>query len=335
MQKIIRSDSLHSQTVQGVIQSFYEALRSWDALRKTSFDARPPRRLNRYYAIPFKSSAIMLKDGVLTLSTGKNGEPIKIPWKFTRPKVCEISFSRGEYILNAVYAQNTPKENNGSGCAGVDLGEVHLAAVNTGARTIIFNGRELRSKRRYQDKLKAHFRSKMGKCTKRSRKWKRFNNAAARSMRKIDNQIKDILHKQTTAVVCAVKADMVQTVGIGYVSDSRNTARNTPAGKVKQLIIYKAKRAGMDIELINERDTSQICPKCGLRNKPENRNYECAQCGLSYHRDGVGAINIRSRTLYREITPVVGEMTPPVGIRYYADTSRTSAHSAHRSAGIA
>ncbi|MDR0491168.1 MAG: transposase [Oscillospiraceae bacterium] len=91
------------------------------------------------------------------------------------------------------------------------------------------------------------------------------------------------------------------------------------------MITYKAERAGMIVELVNEKYTSQICPRCGMRNKADGRNYRCEKCGFEYHRDGVGAINIRSRTLYREITPVVGVMTPPVGIRYYANPTRTSA----------
>ena len=49
---------------------------------------------------------------------------------------------------------------------------------------------------------------------------------------------------------------------------------------------------GIKVVKINEAYTSQTCPKCGSRKKPNNRNYTC-KCGFKYHRDGVGAINIR------------------------------------------
>ena len=329
MQKLVRNNNLHSQTVQGIVETFYESLKSWRKLRKTDSTARPPRRRRWYHAIPFKQSAIRLKDGELILSTGKGNEPVIIPWKWDAPKFCEISFDGVEYVLNATYAIKSVSKAKGTGVAGIDLGEIHLAAVDTGKRVIIANGRELRSKRRYQNKVKAKFQSKMDVLVKGSRKWKRLNRAKKRVSRKLDNQIKDILHKQTTAVVRAMIEDEVGTVGIG---DTRNIRKNVdrgkyvnqkihqmPTGKVRSMITYKAARAGMTVELVNEAYTSQTCPKCGKRNKTKGRNYKC-ECGFAYHRDGVGAANIRQRTKYRELVPVVGDMTPPVGIRYRADS---------------
>ena len=95
-------------------------------------------------------------------------------------------------------------------------------------------------------------------------------------------------------------------------------------GKTRETITYKAQREGMTIKLMDEAYSSQTCPRCGKRNKTCSRNYKCS-CGFRYHRDGVGAINIRSKTMYQEYVPVVGEMMPPVGIRYNAGNSRTSA----------
>jgi len=51
------------------------------------------------------------------------------------------------------------------------------------------------------------------------------------------------------------------------------------------------------LENVRENGTSQVCPLCGSKNRPQNRNYECKKCGFRYHRDGVGAINI-----YRKYT---------------------------------
>ena len=77
----------------------------------------------------------------------------------------------------------------------------------------------------------------------------------------------------------------------------------------------------MKVKVIDESYTSQTCPKCGNRKKPTNRTYTC-QCGLKYHRDGVGAINIRAKYLGRLGDPVVADMdnqamkmTPPLGFR--------------------
>jgi putative transposase len=333
MQKLIRNDSLHSQTTQGIVDTFYEALAAWKELRKTDPRAKPPHRLHWYHAVPFKESAIKLNDGILRLSTGRGNAPIALPCQWDKPKFCEISFNGKEYVMNAAYPIACNNIATGNGTAGIDLGEIHLAVVDTGKRVIIGNGRELRSKRRYQNKAKAHFQSKMGKCKKRSRRWKRLNKAKKRTLRKLDCQIKDILHKQTTAVVRAMAEDGVRTVGIGDVRDLRQNVdygkfanqriHQMPTGMVRHMITYKSERAGMRVELIDESYSSQTCPRCGQRHKPVDRNYRCS-CGFEYHRDGVGAINIRSKTMYRGYVPVVGDMMPPVGIRYYADAPCTS-----------
>lgn len=74
---------------------------------------------------------------------------------------------------------------------------------------------------------------------------------------------------------------------------------------------------GIKVRQIDEAYTSQTCPKCGNRNKVNNRNYNCS-CGFSYHRDGIGAINIRQKYLGHLGVPVVADMAPPLGFRLEA-----------------
>ena len=334
MKRLIRNSGLHSQTVQALVEMFYEAMKTWQANRKTDKNVRPPYKRKWYQSIPFKESAIRVKDGMLILSTGKGNEPFSIPWKYEKPKFCEISFNGKEYVINATYAMAEPIHVQGEGVAGIDLGEIHPVTVDTGKRVIIANGKKLRSKRRYQNKVKAHFQSQMDKCKKYSRRWKRLNKAKQRILTKLNNQIKDILHKQTTAIVCTMKEDGVQKVGIG---DLKNIRRNSdygakvnqkihqmPVGEVRRMLTYKARRLGMEVETVNEAYSSQTCPKCLKLNKTSDRNYKCEHCGLEYHRDGVGAVNIRSKTKYQKYVSVVGDMIPPVGMRLDAGFRCTS-----------
>ncbi|RKU38554.1 hypothetical protein C6496_05655 [Candidatus Poribacteria bacterium] len=86
-------------------------------------------------------------------------------------------------------------------------------------------------------------------------------------------------------------------------------------GKITTLITYKAKELGIKVVKIDESYTSQTCPKCGNRKKPVDRNYVC-KCGFRYHRDGVGAINIRRKYQGLLGQPVVAAMAPPSYIRY-------------------
>ena len=122
-----------------------------------------------------------------------------------------------------------------------------------------------------------------------------------------------------------LKKDKVKTVGIGDLTNIRKNINYSKKvnqklhqwnfAEITQMITYKAELLGMEVKKINEAYTSQTCPKCSNRHKPSNRNYKC-RCGFEYHRDGVGAINIRSKTKYLELVPVIGDMNPPIGIRY-------------------
>ncbi len=267
-----------------------------------------------------------LKDGKLILSNGKNNPPLIIDWKFELPVFVRISYDNG-YIVNATYSVQT-SENNNTEVAGIDLGEIHLAVANIGDKTLILNGRKLISKRHYQNKVKAYFQKKLSKHKKNSCKYKQINQKKKQILKRLDNQIKDIVHKQTTKLVYALNKLNVKTVAIGDVKNIRQNVdygrhanqkiHQMLTGKVRAMLEYKCAKYGIDTHLINESYSSQTCPSCLHRHKPSNRQYKCSKCGFVYHRDGVGAINIRNKYMYKGYVPVVGVMTPPVGIRYTA-----------------
>ena len=325
MQKLIRNTNLHSQTVQGIIDKFYEAIESWRETKKSNPNARMPKRRKWYFVIPYKSSAIRLINGQLILSNGRGNEPTVFEWIYELPKVVSISFNNG-YRINATYKDKAQEQVAGDDTAGIDLGEIHLAVARTQNKTIIVNGRILRSKRRYQNKVKAHFQRKISNCKKRSRKWKTLIKAKSRVLNKLDNQINDILHKQTTKLVSVLNQEGVKTVAIGDLRDLRQNVdygkranqkiHQMPSGQTRFMLTFKAKKLGMKVHIINEAYSTQTCPRCLKRYKPGGRLYKCRLCGFVYHRDGVGAINIRHKQMYKEYVPVVGDMTPPVGIRY-------------------
>ncbi len=173
--------------------------------------------------------------------------------------------------------------------------------------------------------------AKIDRCKRHSPRWWYLVRRKWKRIRKIDNQIKDALHKHTTRFVKHCSKSGIGTIVIGdligirdnidYGKRANQKLHQWPFGKVTELITYKAKSLGIKVELINEAYTSQTCPNCGNRKKPNNRNYTCS-CGFKYHRDGVGAINIRKKYLGHFGVPVAADMgnktmkmTPPLGFR--------------------
>jgi putative transposase len=147
-----------------------------------------------------------------------------------------------------------------------------------------------------------------------------------RQLRRLDHQIKDIAHKQTSRLVSTLHERGVQTVAIGDIRDIRQRIdyghktneklHQMPSGLIRRLLTYKAQRRGMQVVLQNERYTSRTCPSCRRQHKPRGRRFRCPWCGFVAHRDVVGAWNIRKE--YLGASPVVGAMASPSGVRYQA-----------------
>ena len=89
-----------------------------------------------------------------------------------------------------------------------------------------------------------------------------------------------------------------------------------PSGIIRHMLTYKAERLGMQVVLVDERYTTRTCPECGRWYKLKGRMYRCRnkECGFVFHRDGVGALNIRKK--YTGSGLVAGAMESPIGVRY-------------------
>jgi putative transposase len=326
---------LHAHSVDAAVQSFFAGLASWRARRKTDPHAKPPKRRKWYFKVEYKRSAMSLKDGVLRLSNGRGNDPLLLPWPYPLPQTVVIHWTGTQYEAIATYTlagPDVPEEIHAqdSRIAGIDLGEVQIAVSHDGEQTHLLNGRLLRHKRQYQNKLKEHLAKRIARTRPGSRRRKKLVASKKKQLKKIKDQIKDIEHQQTTALITTLAEEGVQTVVIGDVKDIRQRIDYGPsanqrlhqwsAGHIRHLLTYKAERRGMAVVLQDERYTSRTCPACGQRKKssPQGRNFVCVQCGYRGHRDGVGAMNIRFKHRGEfGNRHVVGAMAPPTGIRFW------------------
>ena len=320
----LTSALLHAHSSDAVVQSFCAALAAWRERRKSDPAAKPPRRRKRYYRVQWKPSAITIKNGMLHLANGRGHAPLVVPWCWSVPCQVEMGWDGTQYELRATYRIEPLSVLEHGAVAGVDLGEVHLAVAHDGTRSTILNGGHVRAVRRYQNKTKGTLSALIDRKKKGSRRRRRLIRSKKRQLRRLDHQLRDALHKQTTTLVSTLHQDGVQTVVIGDIRDIRHHAHYAPTGNqrihhmpsgiVRHMLTYKAERLGMQVVLVNERNTTKTCPSCGRRYKPKGRLYRCRHCGFVFHRDGVGAINIRQK--YTGSGPVVGAMASPSGVRY-------------------
>ncbi len=325
MMRLKSSSLLHAHTADAAVQSFFVNLSSWRVRRNIDETAKPPRRRRWYYKIQWKKSAIRLINGVLWLSNGRGNEPLKISWKWDLPVFVEIGFDGSQYELRAVYCFDVVAQPKGNKIAAIDLGEVHPMVAYDGESTTIINGRELRSKKRHRNKTIGALSARISATVKGSKRNKRLRRTKRKQVQNINNQIRDITHKQTSYMISTLHEVGVQLLVIGDIRNIRLRGKNLGRksnqkvhqmshGTIRHKLSYKAEMLGMRIILQNEAYTSQECPVCSKRNKPRSRNYSCG-CGFKYHRDGVGAMNILKK--YRGEDHVVGAMASPFSMRYH------------------
>ena len=325
MEKWLMSDRLHAHSSDAVTQSFFASLKSWRSRRKTDPNSKPPKRRKCFYKLIWKSSAIKVKDGKLRLSNGKVNQPLVVDWHWDKPKQVELGWNKGSkcYELRACYSVPKVELVKDGGVSGCDLGEIHPMVFTNGVDTDIFNGRVLRSKRQYQNKLKAKLSNLIDTKKRGGKRRKKLIKTKQKQLAKIKNQIKDIEHKLTSKAVSMLKEKNIQTLVIGDVRDIRKNINYGKKanqklhqwnfGSIRQKLEYKCAKVGINTELISEAYTSQECLSCRKRNKPKNREYKCS-CGFKWHRDGVGCSNIRAK--YLGVVPVVGLMASPSGVRW-------------------
>ncbi|WP_279304556.1 transposase, partial [Salinibacter ruber] len=139
------------------------------------------------------------------------------------PKRVEIGWDGDQYELRCQQKVEEDGEPKGSKTAGIDVGEIHLAAVYTEDESWTVNGRELRSLRRQQNRTKKKLDSKIDQKEYGSRKWKRLARAKDRQLRKTRNQIKDLLHKQSTRLLKTLHERRVGTVVVGDLTGIRES----------------------------------------------------------------------------------------------------------------
>ena len=70
--------------------------------------------------------------------------------------------------------------------------------------------------------------------------------------------------------------------------------------QLMQFILYKAKIAGVPVALVDPRNTSRTCSKCGhceKGNRKSQSDFYCKHCGFAINADINSSINIKNRAI--------------------------------------
>jgi putative transposase len=285
-----------SQTLQNVQERVDLAFKAF--FRRVKAGERPgyPRFKGKgwYDSFTYPQLGFKLLSGKLRLS--KIGD-IKI--KLHRPiegKIKRLTVRRSStgkwFACFSVEIDDPPKPpwKDGS-MVGIDVGLESFATLSNGEK--IDNPRFFRS----EEKALAKGQRRLSKCEKGTRDRRRILKVVQRIHERIANRRYDFAHQVSNQLVSKYGLIAFENLSITNMLKNHCLAKSISDVAWRMLVTttsYKAESAGSMVVLVDPKNTSQLCSRCGLKvpKSLSDRVHECPQCGLVMDRDENAAINI-------------------------------------------
>lgn len=176
---------------------------------------------------------------------------------------------------------------------GVDMGIVNLVVDSEGEK---FSGSKVRGLRYRHAELRAKLQSKGTKAAKRLLKHRRRKEA--RFSRDVNHCISKKLVAKAKDTGCGIVLEDLSGIRERLIvrKAQRRVQHSWSFFQLRSFVEYKARLAGVQVVLVNPRNTSRTCPGCGYcdkANRPTRNLFRCVQCNLSGCADTIAARNIR------------------------------------------
>jgi putative transposase len=309
--------ALHSQSVQFLAQQLLANVATARQNRAAgASDAKYPYREKAYQTITWKGQGIRVIDGQLVLPNGRNQRDLVLPLpeRFQQATIRQVALLwRADHFELAITSEGPPDPPVRSDglTAGVDLGEINIAAIVTErGDALVLNGRYLRSVKRLRNKRHSTLQAKLARCRKGSRRWKRLKRRKAQASAQFYRQQRHILHTASKRLADFARAQGVTKLAVGDVRDIANGTDKGPTtnqklsqwarGQFERYVQYKVRRFGCTSDHLPEDYSTRTCSACGHihSSAPRGRVFRCSGCGATVNRDANGGANICSRAVF-------------------------------------
>jgi len=211
-------------------------------------------------------------------------------------KICSCVFRRdvnGWFVCFQVKIDDVERRSVSS-AVGIDVGIKTLAATSDGL--LIPNPRVAR---RAEGELRRRQRA-LARCKKGSGRRRKVRAQVTRLHAKVKNTRSTSLHQISAMLVKrydAIGVEALNTKGLARGILARDV-HDASWGRLRELLRYKAERAGAHFIEVDPKFTSQTCPECGqvARKMLANRTHRC-DCGCVLDRDVAAARVILARAV--------------------------------------
>ncbi|MDF0592571.1 transposase [Methanotrichaceae archaeon M04Ac] len=285
-----------SQTLQNVQERVDLAFKAFFRRVKAGETPGYPRFKGKgwYDSFTYPQLGFKLSSGKLDLS--KIGD-VKI--KLHRPiegKIKRLTVRRSStgkwFACFSVEIDDPPKPPWKDGLmVGIDVGLESFATLSNGEK--IDNPRFFRS----EEKALAKAQRRLSKYEKGTFERRKALKVVSRTHERIANRRYNFAHQVSHNLVERFGLIAFEDLSITNMLKNHCLAKSISDAAWRMLVIttsYKAESAGSMVVLVDPRNTSQLCSRCGLKVPKllSDRVHECPQCGLVMDRDENAAINI-------------------------------------------
>lgn len=257
------------------------------------------------YDLVWNNDYSILKDGRLSINTLNGRIKIPVDWAHVPEEYRHGKFGtarllnrNGKWLLLIPSTVELPDPAQPQQVVGVDMGVRFLATTyDSDGRTVFYDGREVKRKREHYKKLRASLQKKGTRSARR--RLRKIGRRENRWMRDVNHQVsKALVSRQSKPTLFALEnLSGVRRATEKVRKGDRYVHVSWAFYQLRQMIEYKANKAGHSVVVVDPRYTSQTCPTCGLVRKANRRKktheYYCSNCGYRSNDDRVAAMNIQ------------------------------------------
>jgi putative transposase len=305
---------LSSQFVVRAISKVIEAYKRDKTIKPTFKKLGSIQYDQRNSRIGIDRVSIMTLQGRIKLPT-RIGEYQKA--RFDRVKgQSDLIYRNGIFYLIVVVDAPEKSEYDPVGALGVDLG-IENIAVDSDRQ--IFESKKVEQTRQNYNKQRSILQKVGTKSAKR--KLKKISGRERRFKKDTNHVISKAIVSKAKGTTRAIGMEDLTNIRSRATVKGRHSQRDRHSkwafGELRNFVTYKAKKQGVPLKIVNSKNTSRQCPKCGYidkRNRKTRNEFECLQCGYKEMADYVAALNIRNRVPVNE--PMVAPLFSAVTSRH-------------------
>ncbi len=292
---------VHSQVLQESLKrldtsfvNFFRRIKQQKTGKKIKTGFPRFKSEQRYNSFCFPQSGFKLTNDYKRIKLSKVGD---VKLQYSRPtkgrvKTCRIVRDIDQWFVILVCEQdNLSLTKSSKPTVGIDLGIKIFAFLSDGKS--FKNPRYLLKS---EDKIKTEQR-KLSRKVKNSANRNKQRIRLAKAHRTIRRQREDFLHKLSRELIENYGCIAFEQLNIKGMVRNHKLAKHISDCAWKKLIeytTYKAEEAGVEVKLVNPKNTTQMCSDCGeiVPKTLADRTHSCPHCNLVMDRDLNAAKNI-------------------------------------------